>query len=199
MSVTLKQRVRVRHLLGTPVLITALFATLSFAMPETAAYQASSAPALTPAVPKAEPVTRLKEKPVPLAARWVLPVAGYRLTAKFGASSGLWSRNHTGLDFAAPAGTPIRAIAAGVVLEAGWAGAYGERTIVRLADGTQIWYCHQADIVVRVGQKVMPGAVIGSVGSTGNVTGPHLHLEVRPDPQSPADPYSALVAHRLQP
>ena len=92
----------------------------------------------------------------------------------------LWSSCHTGLDFAAPTGTPIHSVAAGTVTEVAYAGAYGNRTIITLEDGTQIWYCHQNSTSAAVGQKVGPGDVIGTVGGTGNVTGPHLHLEVRP-------------------
>ena len=71
--------------------------------------------------------------PSPAARAWALPVAaGYRLTARFGECSGLWSRCHTGLDFAAPSGTPVRAVAAGTVTEVGWAGAYGNRAVITL-------------------------------------------------------------------
>ncbi len=142
------------------------------------------------------------EKQASLIARnnWELPLlSGYRLTSRFGECSSLWSNCHTGLDFAAPSGTPIRAIAAGVVTEVGSAGAYGNRTIVTLEDGSEMWYCHQTSMAVSTGQEVRPGEVIGSVGSTGNVTGPHLHLEVRPGAGDPVDPFGALVAHGVTP
>lgn len=127
---------------------------------------------------------------------WVLPMTSYQLTGTFGETSSLWSTVHTGLDFAGPEGTPIRSVAGGVVTDAGWAGAYGYRTIVTLPDGTEIWYCHQSSIGVDVGQPVDTGQEIGTVGSTGNVTGPHLHLEVRPGGGDPVDPWVALKAHR---
>jgi len=132
---------------------------------------------------------------------WQLPVTpgAYRLTARFGACSGLWSHCHTGLDFAAPTGTPIHAVANGTVTEVGSAGAYGNRTIMTLPDGTELWYCHQSAFAVTVGQKVVAGQVIGAVGSTGNTTGPHVHLEVRPGAGDPVDPYAALVQHGLKP
>jgi murein DD-endopeptidase MepM/ murein hydrolase activator NlpD len=130
---------------------------------------------------------------------WHLPVAGYHLTSRFGQCSSLWSHCHTGLDFAAAPGTPIKAVAAGTVTEAGSAGAYGNRTIITLEDGTEIWYCHQTSYGVRRGQKVAAGTLIGTVGSTGNTTGPHLHLEVRPGGGHPVDPYRVLVAHGLRP
>ncbi|HWV26848.1 MAG TPA: M23 family metallopeptidase [Aeromicrobium sp.] len=131
--------------------------------------------------------------------QWVLPVTGYHLSARFGQRSGLWANSHTGLDFAGPSGSTIVSVAAGTVISTGYEGAYGNRTIIRLNDGTDIWYCHQSRIVVSPGQKVAPGEVIGYTGSTGNVTGPHLHLEVRPGGGAPVDPYTALRAHSVTP
>jgi murein DD-endopeptidase MepM/ murein hydrolase activator NlpD len=132
---------------------------------------------------------------------WQLPVPHgvYHLTARFGQCSGLWSHCHTGLDFAAPEGTPIHAIANGTVSDIGWAGAYGNRTVVTLDDGTELWYAHQSAIGVQKGQKITAGQVIGAVGSTGNVTGPHVHIEVRPGAGDPVDPYQAFIAHGLKP
>ena len=131
--------------------------------------------------------------------QWQLPVTGYRLTARFGMSGGMWSSNHTGLDMAAPSGTPIKAVANGVITETGSAGAYGNQTIQTLADGTEIWYCHQTSIGVTVGEQVIGGQQIGTVGSTGNSTGPHLHIEVRPGAGDPVDPYQAFIFHGVTP
>jgi murein DD-endopeptidase MepM/ murein hydrolase activator NlpD len=133
--------------------------------------------------------------------QWVLPVApgAYHLTARFGDYSSLWSHFHTGLDFAADTGTPIMAVAGGTITETGYSGAYGNRTIEVLPDGTELWYCHQNDFGTTVGATVKPGQVIGYVGSTGNVTGPHLHLEVHPGGGDPVDPYTALQVHGLNP
>ncbi len=132
---------------------------------------------------------------------WQIPVTPglYHLTSRFGECSSLWSHCHTGLDFAAPSGSPIRAVAGGVVTEVGYSGAYGNRTIVTLEDGTELWYCHQTAYAVSTGQEVRAGEVIGSVGSTGNTTGAHLHLEVRPGAGDPVDPYAALIAHGITP
>jgi murein DD-endopeptidase MepM/ murein hydrolase activator NlpD len=132
---------------------------------------------------------------------WVSPLSPgvYRLTARFGQCSGLWSHCHTGLDFAAPSGTTIRAVAAGTITSVGWAGAYGNRTVQTLRDGTEIWYCHQLTVGVRVGDSVIGGQPIGAVGSTGNSTGPHLHLEVRPGAGDAVDPFQALVFHGITP
>jgi hypothetical protein len=133
--------------------------------------------------------------------QWVLPVTPgvYHLTARFGDYSALWANFHTGLDFAAPTGTPIMAVASGTITEVGYSGAYGNRTIETLPDGTDLWYCHQNEFGTAVGDKVKAGQVIGYVGSTGNVTGPHLHLEVHPGGGDPVDPYPVLVAHGLYP
>lgn len=131
--------------------------------------------------------------------QWVLPVARYQLTARFGQRSGLWASGvHSGLDFAGPSGTEIVAVARGTIISAGYSGSYGFRTIIRLVDGTEIWYAHQSRIVVAAGQVVEPGDVTGFTGATGNVTGPHLHLEVRPPGSGPVDPASALLSHGLR-
>jgi murein DD-endopeptidase MepM/ murein hydrolase activator NlpD len=133
--------------------------------------------------------------------QWVLPVdpGAYHLTARFGESSGLWAHLHTGLDFAAPTGTPIHAVANGVVTSVGYDGSYGNKTVITLDDGTELWFCHQNAFAVGVGDQVHAGQLIGYVGGTGNVTGPHLHLEVRPGAGDPVDPYQALVVHGLHP
>jgi murein DD-endopeptidase MepM/ murein hydrolase activator NlpD len=132
---------------------------------------------------------------------WQLPLqAGvYNLTARFGQCSGLWSHCHTGLDFAAPQGTPARSLANGVVSETGWAGAYGNRVVITLDDGTEIWYCHLVSMSVKAGQPVIGGQTIGAVGSTGNSTGPHLHLEVRPGGGDAVDPERALAVRGTPP
>jgi murein DD-endopeptidase MepM/ murein hydrolase activator NlpD len=131
--------------------------------------------------------------------QWGLPLDSYRLTATFGASSYLWSSVHTGLDFSAPSGTPLHAIANGVVTETGYDGSYGNKTVLTLEDGTELWYCHQTSFLVSVGDTVRGGEVIGTVGATGNVTGPHLHLEVRPGGGDPVDPFTALLEHGVTP
>jgi murein DD-endopeptidase MepM/ murein hydrolase activator NlpD len=130
---------------------------------------------------------------------WVLPVSGYDITATFGAGGGLWSSDHTGLDFAAAYGSPVMSVASGVVTEAAYAGAYGNRVIVTHPDGTETWYCHMDSFAVGEGQEVAPGTQVGAIGMTGNTTGPHLHFEVRPSPDVPVDPYTALSAHGVTP
>ncbi len=126
--------------------------------------------------------------------RAVLPLASYRLSAGFGLTGPLWEADHGGQDFGAAAGETIVAVAAGTVTEVADAGPYGLRTIVTLPDGTEVWYCHQTEATVETGQVVDTADPIGTVGSTGNSTGPHLHLEVRPDGGNPIDPMDWLVA-----
>ena len=73
------------------------------------------------------------------------------------------------------------------------------RTVERLKDGTVLWYAHQNSIAAKPGEQVVGGQVIGYVGSTGNTTGPHLHLEVRPGGGDPVDPYQALSVRGVTP
>ena len=130
--------------------------------------------------------------------KWLLPLDAYQITATFG-QYGLWASYHTGLDFNGNTGDPIHAIANGTVTSTGYDGAYGNKTVVTLDDGTEIWYCHQTSTYVTVGETVRGGEVIGTVGATGNVTGSHLHLEVRPGGGDPVDPFQALVFHGVTP
>ncbi|WP_327679649.1 M23 family metallopeptidase [Kitasatospora sp. NBC_00458] len=118
-----------------------------------------------------------------------LPVRDYRLSAHYGQSARYWAHLHTGLDFAADTGTAVYAVGQGTITSAGWAGSYGYRIVETLPDGTEIWYCHLSSIIKGSG-KVVPGQQIGKVGATGNVTGPHLHVEVRPGGGAPVDPES---------
>jgi murein DD-endopeptidase MepM/ murein hydrolase activator NlpD len=131
--------------------------------------------------------------------RAVLPLASYHLSAGFGLTGPLWEAMHGGQDFGASLGETIVAIAAGEVTEVAYSGPYGLRTIVTLPDGTEVWYCHQTDVDVYTGEHVDVADRIGTVGSTGNSTGPHLHLEVRPGGGSPIDPMDWLRATGLTP
>lgn len=99
--------------------------------------------------------------------------------------------NHTGLDLAAPTGTPVVAAAAGTVVRAGDAGGYGQLIVLRHADGSETRYAHLSAIGVEVGAQVARGQPIGAVGSTGRSTGPHLHFELRRNGQA-VDPRPAL-------
>jgi murein DD-endopeptidase MepM/ murein hydrolase activator NlpD len=129
--------------------------------------------------------------------RFVLPIAGYHLTAGFG-EYGLWSHAHTGQDFAAPIGTPVHALADGTIIFASYDGAYGNKIAIQHAEGLITWYAHLSAFEVKLGDKVQAGQLIGLVGNTGNTTGPHLHLEIRPHDDVPVDPLPWLRAHGIK-
>jgi len=103
------------------------------------------------------------------------PIIG-QITSYFG-----WRRPgyHYGLDIAGKSGDPIQAAAAGVVAFAGWKGNYGKAVVIEHGDGRQTLYGHMQRTLVRVGESVTRGEIIGRVGSTGHSTGPHVHFEVR--------------------
>ena len=106
------------------------------------------------------------------------PTRNYQYSATFGQAGGWSSGHHTGLDFAAPSGTPVFAALAGKVLQEDAGGAYGNHIVVRHDNGVKTLYAHLTSTKVRPGDRVLRGQVIGTVGSTGNSTGPHLHFEV---------------------
>jgi len=100
---------------------------------------------------------------------------------------------HTGLDFRASTGDPVRVTANGKVVSAGWSGGYGRMVEVDHGNGLSTRYGHLSEISVRVGEVVKIGQVIGAVGSTGRSTGPHLHYETRIDGEA-VDPQKFLRA-----
>ena len=106
------------------------------------------------------------------------PISG-TVSSRFGAMSRVRSGAHTGLDIAAPYGTKIKAAAPGKVVFAGYKGAYGKMIAIDHGNGVMTYYGHCSSLIASVGQKVSQGTVIAAVGSTGNSTGNHLHLEIR--------------------
>ena len=108
----------------------------------------------------------------------VTPVQG-RITSRYGHMSSIRSGAHTGTDIACPAGTPIKSVASGTVTFVGWNGSYGKLIKISHGNGVETWYAHCSELFGTVGQQVNAGDVIASVGSTGNSTGNHLHLEIR--------------------
>lgn len=100
---------------------------------------------------------------------------------------------HTGLDFRAASGDPVRVTAYGKVVSAGWSGGYGRMVEVDHGNGLSTRYGHLSEISVRVGEVVKIGQVVGLVGSTGRSTGPHLHYETRIDGEA-VDPQKFLRA-----
>lgn len=106
------------------------------------------------------------------------PVSGI-ISSRYGANSKIRSSSHTGLDIASPTGTPIKVVASGTVTFASYKGSYGNIVKINHGNGFETWYAHTNKMYVSEGQKVEAGQVIAEVGSTGNSTGSHLHLEIR--------------------
>lgn len=130
-----------------------------------------------PVVKKSKIVTKkvIDHSNTALGIALVKPVSG-TITSRFGTRS---SGYHTGLDIATSSGTPIKAASAGTVVYAAYKGSYGNLVIIQHTDSIQTYYAHCSKIYVSVGQQVQQGETIAAVGSTGNSTGPHLHLEIR--------------------
>ncbi|WP_405722209.1 M23 family metallopeptidase [Streptomyces sp. NBC_01537] len=131
------------------------------------------------------------------ASGWMKPVGSY-VSTPYHATSSLWSSGyHTGADFVAATGTPVRAIGPATVVQAGWGGSYGNNVILRMSDGMYVLYGHLSSIGVSAGQSVSAGKQLGLSGATGNVTGPHLHFEVRTTQSygSDVDPVAYLRKH----
>ena len=114
------------------------------------------------------------------------------VTSRFGPRG---RRHHHGIDIGAPIGTPITAARDGVVKFAGWLGGYGALVILDHGAGLTTWYGHASKVLVEVGQRVQDGQLIARVGTTGHVTGPNLHFEVRRN-NRPLDPLQFLRGTR---
>lgn len=126
-------------------------------------------------VPESAAGRRLRALRTRSTVAYLWPARGV-ITSRFGMR---WRRHHTGVDIAAPRGTPIHAARAGRVVRAGWHGGYGLLVVLDHGDGMETWYGHASRILVRVGERVERGQVIARVGCTGACTGPHVHFEVR--------------------
>ncbi|MFF0089465.1 peptidoglycan DD-metalloendopeptidase family protein [Streptomyces canus] len=126
---------------------------------------------------------------------YTLPVTGATIGTAYRVAGSMWSSGyHTGVDFVVPTGTSLKAVGAGTVVSAGWGGAYGNQVVIKLNDGYYAQYAHLSQLSVSAGQTVTEGQQIGLSGATGNVTGPHLHFEIRttPDYGSDVDPVAYL-------
>ncbi|WP_189552940.1 peptidoglycan DD-metalloendopeptidase family protein [Streptomyces lavendofoliae] len=132
-----------------------------------------------------------EDREVAAGGQWLKPV-DVAYGTKFGVAGRMWSSGrHTGLDFPARMGTPVRAVAPGQILGVGRKGPYGTHILVQHGGGLQSLYAHLS-AATREGGAVGLGQEIGRVGATGNVTGPHLHLEARLNGK-PVDPMPYLT------
>ena len=135
-------------------------------------------------------------------APWVSPIAAgsYTRGAVFG-EYGVWSRYHTGVDFDAAYGTPIRAAGSGVVVASDGGSWAGIHVVIMHADGSRTLYAHMSSKVVQPGTVVTAGQLIGHVGMTGRAFGYHCHFEYYPpgatvgDPYTAADPIPFMLSH----
>jgi murein DD-endopeptidase MepM/ murein hydrolase activator NlpD len=127
------------------------------------------------------------------------PIEGV-LRSSFGGRSDPFSGEgafHTGIDLSAPTGTSVHASADGVVVSAGWSGAYGKLVVVDHGNGLQTYYAHLSSFLVVPGEEVRRGQVIALSGATGRATGPHMHYEVRVA-GTPVNPYKYLAKPKTQ-
>jgi murein DD-endopeptidase MepM/ murein hydrolase activator NlpD len=135
------------------------------------------------------------QKSVLLSIPSLWPVIG-RISSAFGetrlSSSSGGTRPHMGVDICAPSGTPVMAPAEGIVIFAGWEAEYGRLVCLDHGHGFTTMFGHLKEIQVKAGGRIQAGQVLGTVGTSGNTTGPHLHYEVRIYGQ-PANPYSYLT------
>ncbi|MFH9002497.1 peptidoglycan DD-metalloendopeptidase family protein [Streptomyces afghaniensis] len=173
--------------------------------PKASAPSAPKASAPKPSAAESAPKAETAAKPAaakPAAesnsSGFTLPVTGATVGTPYHMSGSMWSSGyHTGVDFVVPTGTSLKAVGAGTVVSAGWGGAYGNQVVIKLADGYYAQYAHLSQLSVSAGQTVTAGQQVGLSGATGNVTGPHLHFEIRttPDYGSDVDPVAFLRSH----
>jgi murein DD-endopeptidase MepM/ murein hydrolase activator NlpD len=153
---------------------------------------------------------RIQARMDPIISRWnhtpsIPPTAGY-LSSPFGVRLTPFSRSneaddgllgfHTGVDITNAEGTPIQATADGEVEEAGWMGRYGNGVMIRHSDQFETLYAHMSKILVKEGQSIARGDILGNMGRTGNATGVHLHYEVRLNGR-PVDPMPYMRLQRV--
>ena len=122
----------------------------------------------------------------------IWPVQG-KITSQFGKRG--WMSFHSGIDIAAPKGTPVMAVADGLVIISahsldGYSG-YGKVIIIEHGDGIKTLYAHNKNNLVEIGECIREGEIIAEVGSSGNASGSHLHFEIRKD-RKPVNPLKYL-------
>lgn len=121
---------------------------------------------------------------------WVKPLDNAVFTSPFGFR---WGKLHAGQDYAAPIGTPLKALSSGTVVGAGPMSGYGVYIDIKYWDGTVSRYGHLSSVSASVGQQVAPGDVVALSGNTGHSTGPHLHMEIHPGGAGAIDPAGWLA------
>lgn len=131
-----------------------------------------------PKITKTSVSRNMSYQKLPISVAFIRPVSG-TITSRYGSISRVRSGAHTGLDIATKTGTPIVAAASGTVTYSGYQGSLGYLIKISHGDGVETYYGHCSKLYAKVGQYVNQGETIAAVGSTGNSTGPHLHLEVR--------------------
>ncbi len=129
-------------------------------------------------VQKTSVSSKMSFQNLPISISFIRPISG-TITSRFASISSVRVGAHTGLDIATRAGTPIAAAASGVITYAGNQGSLGNLIKISHGNGIETYYGHCSVLYGKVGQQVNQGDIIAAVGSTGNSTGPHLHLEVR--------------------
>jgi murein DD-endopeptidase MepM/ murein hydrolase activator NlpD len=146
----------------------------------------------------AEPLPRAQTDEQSHAADLEAPLHG-RISSRFGLRPDPWSgktRFHKGVDIAAPAGSPVKAAAAGKVVFSGWAEGYGNLVTIDHGDGSLTRYGHNGANLVQAGEVVGSGQEIALVGATGRATGPHLHFEIERHGEA-VDPSQVIDFKRL--
>ena len=131
-----------------------------------------------------------------------LPIKNGKITTPYNKKGKMWKSGfHTGVDFAVAEGTDIVAAVEGKVLANNWGKAYGNQIIVEYGSHSKkVWmiYAHLSKVLVKAGDKIEKGQLIGKSGNTGNSSGPHLHFEVRDNARwsagKPVDPKEILEA-----
>ena len=134
--------------------------------------------ATKPTVTKTSVSRSMSYQKLPISVSFIRPISG-TITSRFGSISRVRTGAHTGLDIATKTGTPIAAAASGTVTYSGYQGALGYLIKISHGNGVETYYGHCSKLYAKVGDQVNQGDIIAAVGSTGNSTGPHLHLEVR--------------------
>ncbi len=146
---------------------------------------------------KAAAQAAAKAKAERAAKRWVRPIRTWHITSAYGAR---WGATHDGIDLGASTGTPVYAMSTGTVIGSFYDSSFGNKLEIKYWDGSISWYGHLSKRIVRKGEKVRPGELVGLVGNTGHSFGSHLHFEMQKTTAKdvPVDPLAWLKRHGLR-